>query len=417
MKKAPFILGLILTFIAEVFLIWFFLGKISDISQDPVKVNEVLHSVSDNFGEEEKYDRSLSYALIDNAGDVFFTTDEEVHTSLSEAIRYNDTILDISANGENAGKMLLLNRTTQTMEGYKNRLLLVIVIISFIQILILLLYFLYLKKSIIDPFKKMNSFAKRVAEGNLDIPLTMDRRHVFGEFTESFDLMRHELKKSRAAEKKANDEKKEMVAKLSHDIKTPIASIKSASEVGMAFTKDDKSREFFSQINDKADQVTTLTDNLFLSAVNDITEISVNPSDYDIRMIKDLIKAADYKKKADDFILPEGRVFIDKLRLQQAFDNIFMNSYKYADTKMEVKAQTDGDYLMISIRDYGPGIAKEELPLITEKYRRGSNAKGQEGAGLGLYLTEYYLDKMDGKLVLEAAEPGLSVLFGLRLVK
>ena len=55
MKKAPFILGLILTFIAEVFLIWFFLGKISDVFQDPVKVNEVLHSVSDNFGEEEKY--------------------------------------------------------------------------------------------------------------------------------------------------------------------------------------------------------------------------------------------------------------------------------------------------------------------------------------------------------------------------
>jgi signal transduction histidine kinase len=417
MKRAPFIVALVVTFILEAVLFLFFLGKISGTTQDPVQINDVLYSVADNFGDESLYDRSLSYAVIDTEGEVLFLTDEEARTSIYDAIKHNDTILDLNVDGENVGKVLFRNQSTEILNGYKNRLLIMFLVISFVQIVILILYFLYLKRNITDPFKKMNTFARRVAEGNLDLPLTMDKKHVFGEFTESFDLMRSELKKSKAAEKKANDEKKEMVAKLSHDIKTPIASIKSASEVGMALSKEEKCREYFAQINDKADQVTTLTDNLFNSSINDITEISVNASNYDIRLIKDMIRSSDYKHKADDFTLPEGRVFIDKLRLQQAFDNIFMNSYKYAETKMEVSAEIQGDYLMIRIRDFGPGIPKDELPLITEKYRRGSNAGDKDGAGLGLYLTSYYLEKMDGKLLLEAEDPGLSAIFGLRLVE
>ena len=416
MKKAPFIVALVLTFIAEAVFFVLFFGRISDFKQDTVAVNEVRYSVINNFGNEEAYSKELSYSVIDTEGELLFATDDGVRTSINEAVKYNDTILDIDIDGETVGKIIFCNQTFEKQQSYKKRLLGVVIGISFLQFLLVFFFFLYLKRNITDPFKKMNSFAKRVAEGNLDLPLTMDKQHVFGEFTESFDLMRHELKKAREAEKKANDEKKEMVAKLSHDIKTPIASIKSASELGMAFTREDKSKEIFEQINTKADQVTTLTDNLFNLSINEITEISVNPSTYDIRTIKEMIKASDYLNKADDFTLPEGKVYIDKLRHQQAFDNIFMNSYKYAETNMEVSATLQGDYLMIEIRDFGPGIPAKDLPLITEKYKRGSNAGDKEGAGLGLYLTDYYLDKMDGKLVLENKDPGLSAIFGLRLV-
>ena len=63
----------------------------------------------------------------------------------------------------------------------------------------------------------------------------MDRENVFGAFTESFDLMRHELRRARERERRASQSKKELVAKLSHDIKTPIASIRAVAEV-MAVT-------------------------------------------------------------------------------------------------------------------------------------------------------------------------------------
>lgn len=416
MKKAPFIVALVLTFVAEAVIIFLFLGRISDATQDTVAINDVKYSVSENFGNESAYPKTLSYAVIDMNGELLFATDDSVHRSVHEAIKYSDTILDIDVDGETVGRIIFRNPTTEIQRANKSKLVIAFTAISFLQLMLVFFFFLYLKRNITDPFKEMNSFAKRVAQGNLDLPLSMDKQHVFGEFTESFDLMRHELKKSKEAEKRANDEKKEMVAKLSHDIKTPVASIKSASEVGFALSKEEKAKMYFAQINEKADQISTLTDNLFNSSIQDITEISVNPAEVDIRLLQNMIKASDYKHRTNNFTLPEGRVFIDKLRLQQAFDNIFMNSYKYAETKIEVSAALQGDYLMIEIRDFGPGIPKEDLPLITEKYKRGSNAGEKDGAGLGLYLTDYYLDRMDGKLLLENKNPGLSVLFGLRLV-
>ena len=280
---------------------------------------------------------------------------------------------------------------------------------------IIIAWYVYIKRTMITPFEKLSGFAARVAEGNLDMPLTMDKGHVFGEFTESFDLMRSELKKARLAEKKAADDKKEMIAKLSHDIKTPVASIKSTSEVGMAITKEERTKEMFGVINSKTDQIKSLVDNLFTSSVHDITEIEVNPGMQTSDTIATLIKNSDYMNRAGDFAVPECNVYFDKLRLQQVFDNIFMNSYKYADTKISVASEISGDYLVIRVADEGPGVKEEELPLIREKYKRGSNASGNEGAGLGLFLTEYFMEKMDGKMGLRNLNPGFEVSVYLRL--
>lgn len=268
----------------------------------------------------------------------------------------------------------------------------------------------------ITPFKKLSSFASRVAEGNLDLPLEMDKGHVFGEFTESFDLMRSELKKARIAEKKASDDKKEMVAKLSHDIKTPVASIKSTSEIGMAITKEERTKEMFGVINDKTDQLKALVDNLFTSSVQDITEIEVNPGQQPSEIITTLIKNSDYLNRAGTYEIPECSVYFDKLRLQQVFDNIFMNSYKYADTDIKVAAEISGDYLVIRVSDKGPGVKEEEIPLLKEKYRRGSNTNEKEGAGLGLFLANYFMEKMDGQLGLSNKEPGFEVAVYIRCV-
>ena len=73
----------------------------------------------------------------------------------------------------------------------------------------------------LTPFRKLRRFARDVAAGNLDIPLEMDSYGSFGAFTESFGLMREELKKARENERAADQSKKELVASLSHDINTP----------------------------------------------------------------------------------------------------------------------------------------------------------------------------------------------------
>jgi signal transduction histidine kinase len=228
--------------------------------------------------------------------------------------------------------------------------------------------------------------------------------------------MRTEIKKSRAAEKAANDAKKEMVAKLSHDIKTPVASIKSASEFGYELAKDEKVKERFNLINFKADELTVLVDNLFQSSVHDATEIAVNPRENDSSSVRAAILHADYLKRAGSFTIPECKVFTDKLRLQQAFDNVFINSYKYADTKIQVDAKLEGEYLKVAVRDFGPGVTEEEVAVLKEKYKRGKNSEGKEGAGIGLYLTSYFMKEMDGEILITNEDPGLQVLFLIRTV-
>ena len=416
MRKAPFIILLVLTFIAEALACFFIVTRIKDIKTDPVKVNECMHSVSENYGDASKYNTQLDYAVIDNDGKLIYKTRDGLSESVNEAIKTRGLILDLEVDGEVVGKVIFDYSTEEQLNGVKTKVIVLYIIIGVLQIAILIFWYIYIRKSIIEPFKNLNSFAERVAGGNLDMPLEMDKGHVFGAFTESFDLMRTELKKARIAEKKASDDKKEMVAKLSHDIKTPVASIKSTSEIGYEVTKEERTKEMFSVINAKTDQIKSLVDNLFTSSVQDITEIDVNPGMQPSDVISGLIGNADYLKRAGAFTIPECNVFIDKLRLQQVFDNIFMNSYKYADTPINVSSEIAGDYLVIRIADEGPGVKEEEIPLLTEKFKRGSNANDKDGAGLGLYLTDYFMEKMDGKLGLKNLEKGFEVAVYLRVI-
>ncbi|MCR5329365.1 MAG: HAMP domain-containing histidine kinase [Saccharofermentans sp.] len=416
MKKAPFIIILVLIFIAEALMCFFMVSGIQDLRTDPVKVNECMYSVAENYGDESKYDRQLDYVVIDNEGNLLYKTKDGLSESINEAIKTRGLILDLEVDGKIVGKIIFDYSMDEQLNAVKRNVIILFAVIGAMQLAVVAVWYIYIRKTVIKPFNDLNSFASRVAEGNLDIPLSMDEGHVFGEFTEAFDMMRTELKKARIAEKKASDDKKEMVAKLSHDIKTPVASIKSTSEIGYEVTKEERTKEMFGVINSKTDQIKSLVDNLFNSSIQDVTEIAVNPGTYESVDIMPLIKNADYLNKAGSFDIPSCSVYMDKLRLQQVFDNIFMNSYKYANTSVTVYAETTGDYLVIRIADEGPGVKDEELPLLKEKYKRGSNAGDKDGAGLGLYLTDYFMEKMDGKLGLKNLEKGLEAAVYIRLV-
>lgn len=417
MKKGFFAVLLIVSFLVEAALCIVLYNKLEDVKQDVVAVNACLKQIENNYGDESQYSTDIDYTLIDNDGNVLFKTADGLSESVTEAVSNSDSIVDVVVDGEVAGKMIVHNTTSNLVARYKVLLIGSIAVISLLQLIVITGFYIYLRRTITEPFSKLNDFALRVAGGNLDMPLNMDKAHVFGSFTEAFDMMRVELKKARQAEKEANDAKKEMVAKLSHDIKTPVASIKSSSEIGYEISKDEKTRHYFNLINEKSDQVTTLVANLFNSSVNDITEISVTPLEYNSEILEGIIRSSDYLNKAGAFEVPRAQIYVDKLRIQQVFDNLFMNSYKYADTDIDVECELGSGYLAVSIRDKGPGVAENELPLLREKYKRGSNSEGKDGAGLGLYLTDYFMNEMDGKLVIENAAPGLKVSVYIRTVE
>ena len=273
----------------------------------------------------------------------------------------------------------------------------------------------YLENRVIKPFKKLKGFAVRIAAGNLDFPLEMDRFNLFGAFTESFDVMRDELKRARIAEARAEAEKRELVAELSHDIKTPVASIKAASELGLLLADSDKVKDNYQNIIHKADQVNALVTNLFTAALEELDKLSVIPVELDSTEVFEMLGRADYLGYASIPGIPGCLVFADRLRLQQVFDNLFANSYKYAGTKIDVTADRGNRYLAVIIEDYGGGASAEELPLLKEKFKRGSNTQDMDGAGLGLYLSDYFIREMQGELVIENGQNGLRAVVNILL--
>lgn len=410
MRHIRYVAVLAVTLVLETALCLFLFNNIGNLRQDVVAVNECVKSVEINYPDQSLYSRDLDYVLLSEDGAVLYRTRDGLSETINQAISNGDTILDI----DGIGKILIHNSTEESVNSYKNGIIAVIVSSTLIQALIIFIYLYRIRKTIIDPFKSMNEFAVRVAGGDLDIPLKVDGKHLFGEFTEAFDLMRTELKRARLAEKQANDAKKEMVAKLSHDIKTPVASIKSSSEIGYEISKDEKTKHYFNLINEKSDQVTALVANLFNSSINDITEIAVNPAKYNSDILYSIIRNSDYLNKASKFTVPEADIYVDKLRLQQVFDNIFMNSYKYANTGIDVNISSGDDFLTVKIKDHGPGVDPDEIPLLKEKYKRGGNASDKDGAGLGLFLSDYFITNMDGALLLDSDGSGFEVTVKIR---
>lgn len=417
MRKQNFIIGVLLVLIAEIITLIVFAVQTPDFSQDTVAVNEVIQSVTEDFNalEQHKNTTALDYVVLDENGNLLYKTKSGLSESVNSAITHRDTILDITINDIAVGKVIIYNDGDLSLQSQKQITIIVLAVAIAVQSGIFIGYAVYMHFTMIRPFRKFKGFAERIAGGNLDIPLEMDKRNLFGAFTESFDIMRSELKKARLAEMQAQQSKKELVAKLSHDIKTPIASIKAVSEVGLAVATNEKEKANYTHIIGKADQINTLVTNLFTATLEELQQITVIPTNIDSKQVKILIENADYMHRAAVFDMPECLVFADSLRLQQVFDNIFANSYKYAKTEIIVTAQKADNYIVISIEDYGGGVPTEELPVLKEKFKRGSNAKNTEGAGLGLYISDYFMREMQGELNIENGEHGLKVTVTLAL--
>ncbi|MCR4837542.1 MAG: HAMP domain-containing histidine kinase [Eubacterium sp.] len=381
------------------------------VAKENLKVRELMQGIS----QEKLFD----YTVIDRDGNLLFASKEGMATSVSAATAHYDVIRNIEVDGKVEGYLLVHNPYLELQSKRDFRQALMIGALLLIMLLLSLGYFLYLRRRVVKPFDKMKSFATRVASGDLETPLEMDRAHVFGAFTESFDIMREELAASREREEAAVRSRKELVAELSHDIKTPVASIKAMADVMSLTAKDDVERETIAAINGKADQIDRLISNLFHATLEELEQLEVRPEDVSSTEILQMIKEADYQKKAVSPVIEDSVVRADRLRLNQVISNIIANSYKYANTEILVRSRfekvsvqkPDGteedqsteydqakDFLVLEISDKGGGVPNNELELITQKFKRGSNAAGKDGSGLGLYISGYFMEKMGGSL-------------------
>lgn len=294
-----------------------------------------------------------------------------------------------------------------------------IMLVFAVAALCLIALSLYLYRTIVRPFAKLQRFAEEVASGNLDLPLEYERSNPFGKFAWAFDHMRSELKRARAAERAAIEENKSVLASLAHDLRTPIASIRTYSEalsMGLESSPEER-REYAEVIERRCIEVSQLVDDMLTHSLAELDRISVECSTvYAAPLLRQVI---------GDFGLPtasvaeieDATISADELRLRQAIENLLVNASKYAPGALvEVSGRITSDGLYrITVRDFGPGMAPADIPFAFNRFYRGTNAKDVQGSGLGLYVVKYVIERMGGHALMENAHPGVSVTLDLPL--
>ena len=222
--------------------------------------------------------------------------------------------------------------------------------------------------SILRPFDKLKGFADEIAKGNFSVPLDYERSNYFGSFTWAFDSMRREITKARTCEREAIENNKTVTATLSHDIKTPIASIRAYAE-GLEANLDstpEKRARYLSVLMRKCDEVSALTNDLFLHSLADLEKLRMNTERTELCGFMEKTVSEISGERGDVRIRRPGKELYadtDRNRLTQLCENLINNARKYAKTDIDITLTEVDGYAELIFRDRGGGIPDEDMPF------------------------------------------------------
>ena len=390
----------------------------SQNNEDVLLLNEIAHKMIMDDMPPENTDSEREYVILDINGNVLYDnrSDHSEMITVETAMKLRYPYTYIIENNQIIGSVVLAD-SRKRFDRLRTDIIAVYCVCGFLLIGSAAAFGAYIRKTVILPFAKMKDFASYVAAGDLDRSLEMDKGNLFGAFSESFDIMREELKASRARELSLQKKERELIASLSHDLKTPVTGIKLTSELMAAVFSQNEGQEItvtqdmivkMNNVYKKADEIALLVGDLFSSTLEDLGAFKVNCADENSAVITALVSEYDDRGLVRISEIPQVIVHMDKLRLSQVIGNILFNSYKYAGTPIDISFRLDDPFLEVSIRDSGPGVPEDEIALITHKFYRGKEHGDKEGSGLGLYIARILMDKMGGELSVRS-ENGLCV--------
>lgn len=205
--------------------------------------------------------------------------------------------------------------------------------------------------------------------------------------------------------------RKEFVANVSHELKTPITTIKSYAETLLDSNLEDRDLifKFISVINKESDRMTALIRDLLQLSHIDFKKEKWNYENTDIKFIinetsEKLKMFAEEKKQQISTLLPEYPLsaYVDRSKMEQVITNILSNSIKYTQNggHIEIKAEKMGSNILIKIKDDGIGIPEKDIPHIFERFYRvdKGRSRAQGGTGLGLSIAQNIINEHKGEI-------------------
>lgn len=302
----------------------------------------------------------------------------------------------------------------------------VLLIISFTAMILLL----WIYRGIIKPLNILRIATNQIKDGDLDYSVHSETADEIGELCDDFEEMRIRLKKLIEDRLQNEEEIKELVSNISHDLKTPLTAIKGYTEGlidGVADTPE-KQDKYLKTIFMKANDMSVLVDELAFYTKIDCNTIpytfsAINLHDYFDDCIEDLnfdLEIKNIKITYDNDVDKSVQVVADAEQLKRVIHNIIGNSVKYIDKKsgrISIRLRDIGAYVQIEIEDNGRGISDTDIPHIFERFYRADASRNTKmgGSGLGLAIAKKIIEDHSGKIWASSeAGKGTTILFALK---
>lgn len=301
------------------------------------------------------------------------------------------------------------------MSGYYSKVWKIMNIFWALAVLIILGILLYLYCNIIKPFDRLEKLPRELAKGNLTLEIKENENRYFGRMLWGFNMLREQLEYKKSRELELLKENKTTILALSHDIKTPLSSIKLYAKAlsSQLYSEKEKQVEIGEHIGERVEEIESYMSKIIRASSEDFLHLEVKLGEaYLLDIIKEI--EAYYKDKLKllkmDFMIGKFEnclLSCDKDRLVEVLQNVIENALKYGDGRfIEIIVSEEEDCSLITVRNSGNSLKEEELSHIFDSFFRGSNSKGAQGSGLGLYISRQLMLKMDGNIFAMAAEDG-----------
>lgn len=268
-------------------------------------------------------------------------------------------------------------------------------------------------KKLIVPLELLSYGAEQIKNGNLDFEMNYESDDEFGQVCSDFNEMRLRLKDSIDMQLKYEEDRKQLVVGISHDLRTPLTAIKGYVEGlrdGVANTPK-KQKKYLDTIYNKACDMDVLVDSFFLFSKLDTGRFPfkfniVNIKEY-IKNFYDSAKKEFYEKDAEVFFESNCKdltmVKLDSQEMNRVLLNILNNSVKYrGDNKVKITINLfeKETSVTLEISDNGTGVPDEDISKLFLCFYRGdiSRTKPNEGSGLGLAIAKHIVEAHGGKI-------------------
>ena len=272
---------------------------------------------------------------------------------------------------------------------------------------------LWIYRSIAVPLVKLKKATKNIKEGNLDFVLEVEGNDEFSQLCQDFEEMRIRLKESAEQKIQYDNENKELISNISHDLKTPITAIKGYVEGildGVA-SSPEKLDKYIRTIYNKTNEMDHLINELTFYSKIDTNRIpytfsKLNVEDYFSDCAEELgleMETRGIELVYANYVEKGVQVIADGEQIRRVIHNIVSNAIKYMEKPrgiIQLRVKDVGDFIQVEIEDNGKGIAAKDLPYIFDRFYRTdvSRNSSKGGSGIGLSIVKKIMEDHGGKV-------------------